>query len=92
MKKIKKKIIQFLRWALLKLDKAPIEVDQVAYIFSDFQTKKGGIDILEAKKLVVGHCLSQVKKYVHVASVSGHEGYEKAIASVRVSRKLNIGQ
>lgn len=89
---MKKRIIEFLRWALLKLDKAPIEVDQVAYIYSEFQTKKGGIDIGDAKKFATGQCLSQVKRYVRVVIVSGRDGYDKAIASVRVSRKEKLNQ
>lgn len=83
---MKKKLIEaFKKMFGNKVEKA--EKDVYINIYAEFQTKKGGLNINEAKKIVQGQALSQAGKHTTIIVVSGVDGYEKAIASLKVVKR-----
>ncbi len=85
---MKKKLVSALKWCLIKLEPQKKEFSRIININSEFQTKKKGIGINEAKGLVIGQCLSQAKRHVSIGVVSGHGGYEKIVGSFKIQTKL----
>lgn len=83
---MKKKLISILHWCLNKLEHPKKTPNKIVNLNSSFQTKKNGIDVEQAKLLVIGQCLNQAKKHISIGVVSGIDGFEKVVGSLRISK------